>query len=94
MKSYYVYIVANQRPTLYTGMTNDLIKRVYQHKNNMAEGFTRKYSLHKLVYFETLKTPVEAIVREKQIKDMNRTDKIKLIKTMNPMFYDLYSKII
>ena len=94
MKSYYVYIVANQRPTLYTGMTNDLIKRVYQHKNNMAEGFTRKYSLHKLVYFETLKTPVEAIVREKQIKDMNRADKIKLIKTMNPTFDDLYSKII
>ncbi len=86
--------MANERPTLYTGMTNDLSKRVYQHKSNVIEGFTKRYKIHKLVYFETFSLPREAIIREKQIKDMNRIDKIRLIKIANPKFEDLYSKIV
>ena len=86
--------MANDRPTLYTGVTSDLIKRVYQHKNNVIQGFTAKYKLHKLVYYETFGTIQEAIIREKQIKDMNREEKIEMIKTVNPMFEDLYDKIL
>lgn len=86
--------MANERPTLYTGMTNDIIKRTFQHKNSLAEGFTKKYHIHKLVYFESFGTANEAIIREKQIKDMNREDKIELIKTKNPTFRDLYKEII
>jgi len=85
--------MANERPTLYTGMTNDLVKRVFQHKNEVTEGFTKKYHIHKLVYFETSESALGAIVREKQIKDMNRSDKIKLIKINNPTFKDLYKEI-
>ncbi len=93
-KQFFTYIMANERPTLYTGMTNNLVKRVYQHKNGLAKGFTRKYHIHKLVYFESFKTPLEAIIREKQIKNMNRADKITLIQTKNPIFNDLYNEII
>ena len=75
-------------------MTNNLAKRVYQHKNDLVEGFTKKYHIHKLVYFETFQTPREAIIREKQIKDMNRADKISLIKTINPTFKELYDEIV
>lgn len=86
--------MANERPTLYTGMTNDLVKRVYQHKNEVTEGFTKKYHIHKLVYYEASESALGAIVREKQIKDMNRNDKIKLIEISNPTFRDLYNEII
>ena len=86
--------MANVRPTLYTGVTSDLIKRIYQHKNNLVAGFTAKYNLHKLVYYEVYDTIAEAIIREKQIKDMNRNDKINLIQKMNPAFNDLYNKIL
>ncbi len=86
--------MANVRPTLYTGVTSNLIKRVYEHKNNLVKGFTSKYSLHKLVYFEVLDNIEIAIVREKQIKDMNRNDKLEMIRGFNPDFKDLYDQIL
>lgn len=86
--------MANSRPTLYTGVTSDLIKRVYQHKNNLVKGFTSKYNLHKLVYYEVLDTIGEAIIREKQIKDMNRVDKLKMISSFNPTLRDLHGRIL
>lgn len=94
MKQGYVYIMANSRPTLYTGVTSNLIKRVYQHKNNLVDGFTAKYKIHKLVYYEILETVMNAIIREKQIKDMNRAEKIIMIEKINPTFEDLYKKIL
>jgi len=93
-KGGYIYIMANLRPTLYTGVTNDLIKRVYQHKNNLVEGFTSKYNLHKLVYYEVFGTIKQAIIREKQIKDMNRVDKINMITNFNSALKDLYGLIL
>lgn len=86
--------MANERPTLYTGVTSNLIKRVYEHKNNLVQGFTAKYKLHKLVYCEIFDTIEQAIIREKQIKDMNRKDKLDMIKKSNPSFKDLYSQIL
>jgi len=93
-KGGYIYIMANLRPTLYAGVTNDLVRRVYQHKNNLVEGFTSKYNLHKLVYYETFNTVEQAIIREKQIKDMNRLDKLEMIRKFNPKLEDLYNKIL
>lgn len=94
MKTMYIYIMANNRPTLYVGVTNNLIKRVYEHKQELVEGFTKKYHLHKLVYYEILEGQLEAIIREKQIKDMNRIDKLELIKKFNHNFTDLYPSLI
>lgn len=94
MKQGYAYIMGNNRPTLYTGVTSNLIQRVYQHKNNLVKGFTSKYSLHKLVYYEILDTIEQAIIREKQIKDMNRKDKLEMIKKFNPLSKDLYDQIL
>ncbi len=84
--------MANSRPTLYTGVTNDLIRRVWEHKQELVEGFTKKYHLRDLVYYEVLEGQIEGIVREKQIKDMNRKEKIELIKSYNPELKDLYSQ--
>ena len=90
----FVYIMANDRPTLYTGVTNNLVRRAYEHKSDKGSYFTLKYQLHKLVYYEILENIELAIIREKQIKDMNRKDKIEMIKKFNPDFKDLYGKII
>lgn len=89
-----IYIMANNRPTLYTGVTNNLIKRVYQHKNKVGCWFTSKYKLRKLVYFEYFDSIEQAIIREKQIKDMNREDKLFLIRKNNPTLKDLYNQIL
>ena len=94
MKGGFTYIMANARPTLYTGVTNNLVRREYEHKNGLIKGFTSRYNLHKLVYYETFDTIEQAIIREKQIKDMNRVDKLEIIRKFNPTFKDLYNEIL
>ena len=91
-QQYYVYILTNYtNRVLYTGVTNDLQKRVYQHKNKLIEGFTSKYNCNKLVLFETTKSIESAIQREKQIKSWSRKKKIGLIEVGNPKWTDLSS---
>ncbi|MBV6421535.1 MAG: hypothetical protein DAHOPDDO_02810 [Ignavibacteriaceae bacterium] len=89
MKDYYIYIMTNKSKTLYTGMTNNLNRRVYEHKNKLIEGFTKKYNIDKLIYFELFNNPKDAIRREKQIKGWIRKKKIELIESMNPEWKDL-----
>ena len=90
-----VYILASKRNgTLYVGVTSDLVKRVYEHKNDLADGFTKKYQVHMLVYFEVHDDIVRAITREKQIKKWNRSWKIELIEMANPQWRDLYDGIL
>jgi len=90
----YIYILTNTNNTvLYTGVTSNLIKRVYEHKNKMVQGFTKKYNLHKLVYYEVFEDMLNAIIREKQIKGWLRSKKISLIEKANPNWIDLYSTI-
>ncbi len=92
---YYVYILASGRNgTLYTGVTNNLTKRIYEHKNDLMEGFTKQYKIHDLVYFESYEDIKQAIMREKQIKKWKRYWKIKLINKFNPTWKDLYSSIV
>jgi len=92
---YYVYILTNKyNKVLYVGITNDLIRRIYEHKNNLVEGFTSKYNVHKLVYYDLTSDVMSAITREKQIKGWTRDKKIKLIESMNPEWKDLYYDII
>ncbi len=89
-KFYYVYIMTNKRNNvLYTGMTNNLDRRVLEHKNKMVEGFTEKYNVNKLIYYEVHNNPREAINREKQIKGWLREKKIRLVKSTNPAWKDL-----
>ena len=91
---YYVYILASKRNgTLYIGVTSNLIKRVYEHKNNIIEGFTKKYNIHKLVYYEISNDIESAIRREKQLKKWNRKWKLELIEKNNPEWRDLYSEL-
>jgi putative endonuclease len=89
MKEYFVYILTNKSLMLYTGVTDDLERRVFEHKQKMNEGFTMKYNINRLVYFDSTNDVTVAIAREKQIKGMLRNKKIELIKTMNPEFKDL-----
>jgi putative endonuclease len=89
-----VYILANKRNgTLYVGVTSDLVKRIWQHKNNLAEGFTQKYKVHLLVYYELHPNMLSAIQREKRLKKWNRAWKIELIEKQNPDWTDLWSAI-
>ena len=89
-----VYILANKRNgTLYTGVTTNLVKRIWEHKNDTHEGFTKKYQVHRLVYFEQHQTMDAAITREKRIKKWNRQWKIKLIEKSNPQWRDLWDDI-
>jgi len=78
---------------LYTGVTNDLKRRLYEHKNKMVEGFTKKYNITKLIYYEVFEDPENAIKREKQIKAGSRLKKINLIKSINNKWIDLYDKL-
>ena len=94
MKSYYVYILASKRNgTLYIGVTNNLTRRVYEHKNGIIEGFTKKYRVHKLVYYEHVEDIESAIQREKRLKTWHRDWKIRLIEETNPNWEDLYKHI-
>ena len=94
-KIYYIYILTNkENGTLYTGITNDLLRRVYEHKNKLIDGFTKKYSLDKLVYYEQYSSPSDAILREKQIKAGSRKKKLDLINNFNNSWKDLYETII
>ena len=95
MRQYYVYILTNFTNTvLYTGVTNDLVRRIYEHKNKLVDGFTEKYQVDRLVYYEIFQDPENAIKREKSIKNLLRRKKIELIKDINPTFSDLYSTIL
>ena len=91
---YYVYILTNKTDkVMYIGVTNDLRRRLYEHKNELIDGFTKKYHVHKLVYSEIYKEAKEAISREKQLKGLLRVKKNELVKTINPNFEDLSEKI-
>jgi putative endonuclease len=93
--SYYVYILASQRNgTLYIGVTNDLIKRIWEHREGLAEGFTKRYGVKTLVYFEETTDVNAALTREKQIKKWARKWKLELIEAKNPEWQDLYSGLI
>ena len=88
---FYVYILTNKRGNvLYTGVTNDLSRRIYEHKHGSIDGFTKKYNVIKLVYFETCEYAVDAIAREKQVKGWSRKKKDELITAFNPVWKDLY----
>ncbi|RPH52029.1 MAG: GIY-YIG nuclease family protein [Desulfobacteraceae bacterium] len=90
-----VYILASKRNgTLYIGVTSDLVKRVWEHKNNVVEGFTKRYSVHQLVWYELYENMDSAINREKQLKEWKRQWKLRLIETTNPNWQDLYPVII
>lgn len=94
MKQGYVYILANKRNgTLYTGVTSDLIKRIWQHKNHVVDGFTDKYNIDKLVYYEVFDSMEIAISREKELKGKLRQKKINLINSFNLRWCDLYDEI-
>ena len=88
-QTYYVYIMTNRSGTLYTGMTNDLERRVFEHKSQKIPGFTRKYKIDRLVYYEDTDDVEAAIAREKQIKGWLRKKKIALIESLNPNWEDL-----
>jgi len=89
-KSYFVYIITNKiNSVLYTGVTNNLVRRMYEHKNKLISGFTSKYNVNKLVWFEEFSNPNEAISAEKRIKGWKRDKKIEMIKQNNPNFNEL-----
>ena len=95
MTIYWVYILASYRNgTLYIGVTNNLMRRVWEHKNDFIKGFTHKYRVHMLVYYEPCESIESAIIREKQLKVWHRKWKIRLIEEMNPEWKDLYEEIV
>jgi putative endonuclease len=95
MKSYCVYILASRpRGTLYVGMTSDLVRRMYEHREGVAGGFTKEYGVKMLVYYEQHATAIAAIQREKNIKHWSRKWKIDLIRSMNPEWRDLWNEIV
>ena len=90
MRQYYVYILTNKdNRVLYTGVTNDLARRLYEHRNKLVDGFTKRYNVTKLVYFEVTTNVESAITREKQIKGWSRKRKLDLIQTANPEWREL-----
>ena len=92
---YFVYILASKKNgTIYIGVTSDLIKRIYEHKHDLVEGFTQRYAVHDLVYFEVTESIESAIMREKQLKKWNRAWKINLIEKDNPAWKDLYPELV
>ena len=94
-KQYYIYILTNKRNNvLYTGVTNDLQRRMYEHREKLVGGFTKKYNVYKLVYYEETDSIEAAIQREKQIKGGSRQKKIDLIEGMNPQWRDLFDEIL
>lgn len=93
-KEYYIYLLTNKHNNvLYTGVTNDLIRRIYEHKNKLQKGFTQKYNVDRLMYYETYADITDAITREKQIKGWLRKKKNELINQFNPKWNDLYEDI-
>lgn len=93
--SYFVYILTNKRNgTLYIGSTNNLVKRVWEHKQKLVDGFTKQYGVDQLVHFEIYDTTLAMITRERQLKQWNRLWKLKLIEEKNPDWQDLYEKIV
>ncbi len=94
-RQFYIYIMSNfKNNVLYIGVTNDLVRRVYEHRSKLIDGFTKKFNVTKLVYYEIFDSPENAIIREKQLKGGSRQAKIDLIVKENPGFDDLYDKII
>ena len=94
MGQYFVYMLASKKNgTLYIGVTNNLLKRIYEHKNNLVAGFTQKYNVHSLVYYEVYRNILDAIAREKRMKKWKRKWKIELIEQSNPNWEDLYDSL-
>jgi len=94
VKQYYVYVMTNSTNTVtYTGVTNYLKRRIYEHKNNFGKGFTTMYNIDKLVYYEIFGDTVNAITREKQIKAVSRKAKVTLVNSMNKEWRDLYMEL-
>ncbi|MGH8454490.1 MAG: GIY-YIG nuclease family protein [Nevskiales bacterium] len=91
MRSYYVYIMTNRSKTLYIGVTNDLHRRVYEHKEGLTKGFTQRYKMNRLIYHEEASDVLAAISREKQIKGWLRAKKVALVESLNPEWEDLSS---
>lgn len=92
---YYIYIISNVNETVfYTGVTNNLIRRIFGHKNKVVKGFTSRYNISKLLYYESVSSIESAIAREKQVKKFSRQKKLNLISTTNRNFIDLYDQLI
>jgi putative endonuclease len=94
MRFYFTYIMASRSGVLYIGMTNDLARRVAEHKEGLVGGFTKRYKVKKLVYFETTRDVRAAIAREKQLKSWRREKKVKLFEGTNPEWEDLYPRLL
>ncbi len=95
MKTYYVYMMSNKlNNVLYIGVTNDILRRVHEHKNNLTEGFTKKYNCHKLVWYQQTQDINSAIIQEKRMKKWKREYKDNIINDMNPEWIDLYDGLV